>query len=97
MPAEPDLGPASRPGAELGAASDAPADMPIADLQKIDPGRFAGPAGPDASMTEDAPPPPSASAAVVPDDQPPSQRAPAGMSVADLHTAMEAAQQAVPA
>eukprot|EP00969_Alexandrium_andersonii_P217571 9610871-Alexandrium_andersonii.AAC.1 len=97
MLAEPDLRPASPPVAELGASSGAPADMQISVLRAVDTGRFAGPAGPDTAMTEDVPPPSSASATVVPDDQPPVQREPAGLSVADLHAAKEAAQQAVPA
>eukprot|EP00969_Alexandrium_andersonii_P175900 7777684-Alexandrium_andersonii.AAC.1 len=65
--------------------------MPISDTHALGTERFAGPAGPDTSVAEDAPPPAPASAAVVPDAQPVAQLEPAGVSAADLRVAVEAA------
>eukprot|EP00969_Alexandrium_andersonii_P364700 15464673-Alexandrium_andersonii.AAC.1 len=97
MPAEPDLRLASLPVAQSGSAPGAPADTPISDLHALDTNRFAGPAGPDTSLTEDASPPAPASPAAALDDQPAAKREPAGLSAADLHAAVEAAQLAAPA
>eukprot|EP00969_Alexandrium_andersonii_P112331 4962618-Alexandrium_andersonii.AAC.1 len=71
--------------------------MPTTDLQNIDPARFAGPAGLDTTLTEDAQPAPPAAVAAKPVAQSSAQSGPAGLSVAQLHATMEAGQQAGPA